>query len=36
VAIPWGPYEGGWAAYLRDPDGISIELLQEPLGGPKL
>ncbi|MCC6223285.1 MAG: VOC family protein [Thermoleophilia bacterium] len=36
VAIPWGPYEGGWAAYLRDPDGITIELLQEPPGGPKL
>ena len=36
VRIPWGPYEGGWAAYLRDPDGISIELLQEPPGGPKL
>jgi catechol 2,3-dioxygenase-like lactoylglutathione lyase family enzyme len=36
VQIPWGPYEGGWAAYLRDPDGISIELLQEPPGGPKL
>jgi catechol 2,3-dioxygenase-like lactoylglutathione lyase family enzyme len=36
VRIPWGPYEGGWAAYVRDPDGISIELLQEPPGGPKL
>jgi catechol 2,3-dioxygenase-like lactoylglutathione lyase family enzyme len=36
VAIPWGPYEGGWACYFRDQDGISIELLQEPPGGPKL
>lgn len=36
VEIPWGPYEGGFAAYIRDPDGISIELLQEPPGGPKL
>jgi catechol 2,3-dioxygenase-like lactoylglutathione lyase family enzyme len=36
VAIPWGPYKGGWAAYLRDPDGISIEILQLPPGGPKL
>jgi catechol 2,3-dioxygenase-like lactoylglutathione lyase family enzyme len=36
VRIPWGPYEGGWAAYLRDPDGISVELIQEPPGGPKL
>lgn len=36
VEIPWGPYKGGWAAYIRDPDGISIELLQAPPGGPKL
>jgi catechol 2,3-dioxygenase-like lactoylglutathione lyase family enzyme len=36
IEIPWGPYEGGWAAYLRDPDGISIELIQLPPGGPKL
>jgi catechol 2,3-dioxygenase-like lactoylglutathione lyase family enzyme len=36
VRIPWGPYEGGWACYLRDPDGISIELMQQPPGGPKL
>ena len=34
--IPWGPYQGGWACYLRDPDGISIEILQAPPGGPKL
>lgn len=36
VEIPWGPYRGGWACYLRDPDGISIELLQAPPGGPDL
>lgn len=34
VSIPWGPYKGGRACYLRDPDGISIELLEEPPGGP--
>ncbi|HZQ65431.1 MAG TPA: VOC family protein [Gaiellaceae bacterium] len=36
VEIPWGPYKGGKACYLRDPDGISIELMQLPPGGPKL
>ena len=36
IEIPWGPYEGGRAAYLRDPDGISIELIELPPGGPKL
>jgi len=36
VAIPWGPYRGGWACYLRDPDGISIELMQPPPGGPAI
>jgi catechol 2,3-dioxygenase-like lactoylglutathione lyase family enzyme len=36
VPIPWGPYEGGVACYLRDPDGISIELIELPPGGPKL
>jgi catechol 2,3-dioxygenase-like lactoylglutathione lyase family enzyme len=36
VEIPWGPYKGGKACYLRDPDGISIELMQLPHGGPKL
>lgn len=34
IEIPWGPYRGGRACYLRDPDGISIELLEEPPGGP--
>jgi catechol 2,3-dioxygenase-like lactoylglutathione lyase family enzyme len=34
VEIPWGPYAGGWACYLRDPDGISVELMQLPPGGP--
>jgi catechol 2,3-dioxygenase-like lactoylglutathione lyase family enzyme len=33
VEIPWGPYKGGWAAYLRDPDGITIELIALPPGG---
>jgi catechol 2,3-dioxygenase-like lactoylglutathione lyase family enzyme len=36
VSIPWGPYEGGAACYLRDPDGISIELIELPPGGPRL
>lgn len=36
VAIPWGPYAGGLVAYVRDPDGISIELMQHPPGGPRL
>jgi catechol 2,3-dioxygenase-like lactoylglutathione lyase family enzyme len=35
VDIPWGPYEGGRACYLRDPDGISIELIELPPGGPR-
>jgi catechol 2,3-dioxygenase-like lactoylglutathione lyase family enzyme len=30
VAIPYGPYEGGRVCYLRDPDGISIQLIQLP------
>jgi catechol 2,3-dioxygenase-like lactoylglutathione lyase family enzyme len=34
IEIPWGPYRGGRACYLRDPDGVSIELLEEPPGGP--
>jgi catechol 2,3-dioxygenase-like lactoylglutathione lyase family enzyme len=33
VEIPVGPYQGGRAVYLRDPDGISIQLLEEPSGG---
>ena len=36
VEIPWGPYQGGKACYLRDPDGISIELMQYPPEGPRL
>jgi catechol 2,3-dioxygenase-like lactoylglutathione lyase family enzyme len=36
IEIPWGPYKGGWAAYLRDPDGISIELMSVPAGGVSL
>ena len=34
VVIPWGPYKGGKACYVRDPDGISIQLMQLPPGGP--
>jgi catechol 2,3-dioxygenase-like lactoylglutathione lyase family enzyme len=34
VEIPWGPYAGGKGAYLRDPDGISIQLMQHAPGGP--
>ena len=34
IDIPWGPYRGGKACYLRDPDGISIELIELPPGGP--
>lgn len=34
VDIPWGPYRGGRACYLRDPDGVSIELLEVPPDGP--
>jgi lactoylglutathione lyase len=36
VRIEWGPYEGGYAARVRDPDGITIELVQLPEGGAKL
>jgi catechol 2,3-dioxygenase-like lactoylglutathione lyase family enzyme len=36
VEIPWGPYKGGRVCYLRDPDGISVELMQQPPGGPDL
>lgn len=30
VAITAGANEGGWSVYLRDPDGITIQLLQPP------
>jgi catechol 2,3-dioxygenase-like lactoylglutathione lyase family enzyme len=33
VRIEWGPYVGGYAARLRDPDGITIELIQLPPDG---
>jgi catechol 2,3-dioxygenase-like lactoylglutathione lyase family enzyme len=33
VDIPWGHFAGGRSCYLRDPDGISIELVQYPPGG---
>lgn len=29
----WGPYKGTMVCYLRDPDGISIELVQFPKSG---
>jgi|tagenome__1003787_1003787.scaffolds.fasta_scaffold20697972_1 catechol 2,3-dioxygenase-like lactoylglutathione lyase family enzyme len=35
VEIPWGHFAGGKSCYLRDPDGISIELVQYPPGGPR-
>lgn len=35
VDVPAGHYAGGKSCYLRDPDGISIELVQYPPGGPK-
>ena len=34
VTIPVGPYRGGRSVYLRDLDGISIQLLEPPAGGP--
>ena len=36
VRIEWGPYEGGYAARVRDPDGITIELVELPPGGVRL
>jgi catechol 2,3-dioxygenase-like lactoylglutathione lyase family enzyme len=36
VRIAWGPYEGGYVARVRDPDGITLELVELPPGGPKL
>jgi catechol 2,3-dioxygenase-like lactoylglutathione lyase family enzyme len=33
VAIVVGPNAGGFGCYLRDPDGITIELQQAPPGG---
>lgn len=33
VDIPWGHFAGGRSCYIRDPDGISIELVQLPPGG---
>ena len=32
VRIPQGPNEGAYGAYVRDPDGISIQLMQPPPG----
>ncbi|MFN8224268.1 MAG: VOC family protein [Gaiellales bacterium] len=36
VLIEWGPYEGGYAGRLLDPDGITVEVVQLPPGGVKL
>ncbi len=36
VAIPAGPYRGGRVCYLRDPDGISVELIELPAAGLEL
>lgn len=33
IEVPWGPYKGGKVCYLRDPDEISVELMQMPPGG---
>jgi len=33
VASVWGPYKGTLCLYIRDPDGISIELVQFPAAG---
>jgi hypothetical protein len=35
IEIPWGPYKGGRVCYMRDPDGISVELMEHPPGGPR-
>lgn len=32
VEITAGANRGGWGAYLRDPDGITVQLLQKPRG----
>lgn len=33
VRIPLGPYEGGFSVYFRDPDGITVQLLEPPQAG---
>jgi catechol 2,3-dioxygenase-like lactoylglutathione lyase family enzyme len=35
MEIPWGPNKGRRVCYLRDPDGISIELLEVLTGRPE-
>ncbi len=32
VEITSGPHKGGWGIYLLDPDGITVELYQPPIG----
>ena len=36
VRIEWGPYKGGHVARVRDPDGITIELVELPEGGVRM
>jgi catechol 2,3-dioxygenase-like lactoylglutathione lyase family enzyme len=36
VDIPVGHFAGGRSCYVRDPDGISIEIVEHPPGGPSL
>jgi hypothetical protein len=33
IEIPWGRTSAAGACYLRDPDGITIQLMQHPAGG---
>ncbi len=33
VRIPLGPYTGGLSVYFRDPDGITVQLLEPPQAG---
>lgn len=35
VEVPIGPFRGGKVAYFRDPDEISVQLLEPPEGGPR-
>ncbi|HMJ94491.1 MAG TPA: VOC family protein [Thermoleophilaceae bacterium] len=36
VTIPVGPYQGVRAWYIRDPDGITVELIEAPSNGPQV
>lgn len=35
IEVPAGPMAGARISYLRDPDGVTIELLQTPSGSPE-